>query len=77
MRATLAIRQAVRPWVEAADARILLGVSGGADSLALAIATYLECKSANIEVVAIIIDHQLQRFLDPYQRSPQTLALDP
>ncbi len=60
MRATLAIRQAVRPWVEAADARILLGVSGGADSLALAIATYLECKSANIEVVAIIIDHQLQ-----------------
>ena len=60
MRATLAIRQAVRPWVEAADARILLGVSGGADSLALAIATYLECKSADIEAVAVIIDHQLQ-----------------
>ena len=60
MRATLAIRQAVRPWVEAADARILLGVSGGADSLALAIATYLECKSANIEVVGIIVNHQLQ-----------------
>lgn len=60
MRATLAIRQAVRPWVQSADARILIGVSGGADSMALALATYLECKSADIELGAIIIDHQLQ-----------------
>lgn len=58
--AMLAIRQAVRPWVEAADARILIGVSGGADSLALAIATQIECKAAAIDCVAIIIDHQLQ-----------------
>ena len=58
--ATLAIRQAVRPWVLAADARILLGVSGGADSLALAAATSVEAQSAGIEVIAIIIDHQLQ-----------------
>ncbi len=64
MRATLAIRQAVRPWVESADARILIGVSGGADSLALALATHLECQAANIELVAIIIDHQLQPSAD-------------
>jgi len=60
MKATLAIRQAVRPWVQIADARILVGVSGGADSMALAVATYLECKTSGVDLVAIIIDHQLQ-----------------
>ncbi len=60
MKATLAIRQAVRPWVQRADARILLGVSGGADSMALAVATLLECKTTGVDLVAIIIDHQLQ-----------------
>ena len=60
MKATLAIRQAVRPWVQQADQRILLGVSGGADSMALAIATLAEATSAGVEVIAIIIDHQLQ-----------------
>lgn len=60
MEATLAIRQAVRPWVQSADARILLGVSGGADSMALAYATLDEARAADIELVAIIVDHQLQ-----------------
>ena len=60
MKATLAIRHAVRPWVQSADARILLGVSGGADSMALAAATLAEAKAAGIDVIAIIIDHQLQ-----------------
>ena len=60
MKATLEIRQAVRPWVEASLARILIGVSGGTDSMALAIATLAEAKQANIDVVAIIVDHQLQ-----------------
>ena len=60
MDATLLIRRAVRPWVESADARILLGVSGGTDSMALAIATLLECRKSKIEAVALIIDHQLQ-----------------
>ena len=60
MKATLAIRQAVRPWVQAADSRILIGVSGGADSMALAVATLLECKTAGVDLVAIVIDHQLQ-----------------
>ena len=60
MKATLAIRQAVRPWVQRADARILVGVSGGADSMALSVATFLECKTLGIDPIAIIIDHQLQ-----------------
>ena len=60
MDATLAIRQAVRPWAETADARILLGVSGGVDSMALAIATLRECRNSGVEAVAIIINHQLQ-----------------
>ena len=50
----------VRPWVAAADARILIGVSGGADSMALAAATAIEVNKAGIDLVAIIIDHQLQ-----------------
>ena len=60
MKATMVIRQAVRPWILKSDFRILIGVSGGADSMALAVATLLESKSAGIEAVAIIIDHQLQ-----------------
>ena len=40
--------------------RILIGVSGGADSLALAIGTLAECNAHDIEAVAIVIDHQLQ-----------------
>ena len=60
MKATMVIRQAVRPWILKSDFRILIGVSGGADSMALAVATLLESKSVGIEAVAIIIDHQLQ-----------------
>ena len=60
MKATMVIRQAVRPWILKSNFRILIGVSGGADSMALAIGTLLEAKSAGIEAVAIIIDHQLQ-----------------
>ena len=60
MKATLAIRHALRPWVENASHRVLVGVSGGADSMALAIGTLAESKSAGLEVIAIIIDHQLQ-----------------
>ena len=60
MKAVLAVRKAVRPWLQSADSRILIGVSGGADSLALAIAAQSECSAAGIELVAIIIDHQLQ-----------------
>ena len=60
MKATLQIRHAVRPWIKKAQARVLIGVSGGADSMALAIGTYLEAREANTEVIALIIDHDLQ-----------------
>ena len=60
MKATLEIRQAVRPWVQSAEVRILLGVSGGADSMALACATLVEAKATGLDLVAIIVDHQLQ-----------------
>jgi tRNA(Ile)-lysidine synthase len=58
MKATLLARQAVRPWVEKCEGSILIGVSGGADSLALAIATHLERQ--NHEIIPVIIDHGLQ-----------------
>ena len=64
MEATLAIRRAVKPWVQSAQARILLGVSGGADSMALACATLLEANALNLDLVAIIVDHQLQNGSD-------------
>ncbi|MCX6425531.1 MAG: tRNA lysidine(34) synthetase TilS [Actinobacteria bacterium] len=40
--------------------RILLAVSGGADSLLLAAATHLEANKVGIQLSALIVDHQLQ-----------------
>ena len=64
MKSTLVLRQAVKPWLEKASARVLIGVSGGADSLALALATYQEAAHHSVEVVALIIDHGLQNGSD-------------
>ena len=64
MKSTLVLRQAVKPWLEKATARVLIGVSGGADSLALALATYQEAAHHSVEVVALIIDHGLQKGSD-------------
>jgi tRNA(Ile)-lysidine synthase len=76
MKATLEIRQAVRPWVQDSVARILIGVSGGADSMALALATIAEAKEPQVEVIAIIVDHQLQPGSgDVALRAKQTLLL--
>lgn len=58
MKATLLARQAVRPWIESSTGTILVGTSGGADSVALAIATKLEAKDR--EVIPVVIDHGLQ-----------------
>ena len=58
----LAIRNAVRACLarhEAGDS-ILLAISGGADSLALAHAISIEAPPLAIRVVGITIDHQLQ-----------------
>lgn len=58
----LAIRSAVRIWLEKFEAGdlVLVAVSGGADSLALAYALSLEAPKLAIQLHAVTIDHQLQ-----------------
>jgi tRNA(Ile)-lysidine synthase len=58
MKATLLARQAVRPWIEGSTGPILVGTSGGADSLALVIATKFEARDR--EIIPVVIDHGLQ-----------------
>lgn len=57
------IRLAVRSELEdiAAGDSVLVAASGGADSSALAAALLLECKTKLIKVIALIIDHGLQK----------------
>ena len=61
-QALVVIRNAVREQLEGCEAGdcILVAVSGGADSLALAQATLVECAPLAIKAVAVTIDHQLQ-----------------
>ena len=55
-------RKAIREVLaELAPKRILLAVSGGADSLALAAAAVFDAKKLKIEVVAAVVDHGLQK----------------
>jgi tRNA(Ile)-lysidine synthase len=60
--AIVAIRNAVKPFLENCEAGdvILVAVSGGADSLALAYAILKEAQPLAITAVAVTIDHQLQ-----------------
>ena len=57
------IRLAVRSELEdiAAGDSVLVAASGGADSSALAAALLLECRAKSIKVIALIIDHGLQK----------------
>lgn len=57
-----AIRNAVRHWLEKFEAgdRVVVAVSGGADSLALAHALSVEAKKLAITVIGVTVDHQLQ-----------------
>ncbi|CAB4712061.1 MAG: tRNA lysidine(34) synthetase TilS [Actinobacteria bacterium] len=57
-----AIRSAVRSWLDKFEAGdcVVVAVSGGADSLALAYALSVEAKKSAITVHAITVDHQLQ-----------------
>ena len=57
-----AVRNAVRAWLENYEAgdTVLVAVSGGADSLALAHALSVESKEFVITVVGVTVDHQLQ-----------------
>jgi len=60
--ALLELRQALRPWFEKFEpnSRICIGVSGGADSMALAIAAKLESNNFEIDLITVIVDHGLQ-----------------
>ena len=57
-----AVRSAVRTWLEKFEAgdKVLVAVSGGADSLALAHALSVEAKQFAITIVGVTVDHQLQ-----------------
>jgi tRNA(Ile)-lysidine synthase len=58
-----AVRNAVRVWLEKLEAgdKVLVAVSGGADSLALAHALSVEAKLLAITVIGVTVDHQLQK----------------
>jgi tRNA(Ile)-lysidine synthase len=62
-RALIEVRNAVRPHLESASAgdAVLVAVSGGADSLAMAAAILAESKEFLITAIAVTIDHQLQQ----------------
>ncbi len=57
-----AVRNAVRAWLERYEAgdTVLVAVSGGADSLALAHALSVESKEFVVTVIGVTVDHQLQ-----------------
>jgi tRNA(Ile)-lysidine synthase len=57
-----AVRNAVRFWLEKYEAgdTVLVAVSGGADSLALAFALSVEAEKLAITVIGVTVDHQLQ-----------------
>ena len=61
--ATVAIRSAVRECLSSCSAgdTVLVAVSGGADSLALAAALVPESKNLLVNLVGVTIDHQLQK----------------
>jgi tRNA(Ile)-lysidine synthase len=60
--ALLELRNAVRFWFQKLEenSKVCIGVSGGADSMALAIVAKLEAADFNLDLVAVIIDHNLQ-----------------
>ncbi len=64
--ASVAIRNAVKPFLEELEPgdTFLVAVSGGADSLALAAALLLESEPLVLNAVAVTIDHQLQNNSD-------------
>ncbi|MBJ7505962.1 MAG: tRNA lysidine(34) synthetase TilS [Candidatus Nanopelagicus sp.] len=62
------VRKALKPFLGDGVQTVLFGCSGGADSMALGLALFLE--RANIKVIPVVIDHGLQPGSD--QISAQT-----
>ena len=57
-----AVRNAVRTWLEKYEAgdKVIVAISGGADSLALAYALSVEAEKLAMTVIGVTVDHQLQ-----------------
>ncbi|GAA1656882.1 tRNA lysidine(34) synthetase TilS [Microbacterium flavum] len=62
------IRRAVRGALAEVSGPVLVGLSGGADSLALASAVAFEAPKAGVEAHAVVIDHGLQEGSDTVAR---------
>lgn len=60
--ALLKVRQAVRSWLAdlPVNSTVLVGVSGGADSMALAVALFLESYPNQNRIIPVVVDHGLQ-----------------
>lgn len=62
------IRKAVKPWLNSET--VLFGCSGGADSMALAVALLKE--AGNAKVIPVVVDHGLQK--DSAEIAAQTIS---
>ena len=62
VEAIVSIRNAVRPFLQKLEAgdSFLVAVSGGADSLVLAYALFVESQPLALNPIAVTVDHQLQ-----------------
>lgn len=58
------VRRAVRAALDTIDGPVVVALSGGADSLALAAATAFEATRRGIQAEAVVIDHALQEASD-------------
>ncbi|MEN9736586.1 MAG: hypothetical protein RL129_1297 [Actinomycetota bacterium] len=61
-QALLTLRLALRPYLANGVGPVLIGVSGGADSMALAAAVFAE--KTNRKVIPVVVDHGLQNDSD-------------
>ena len=52
------IRKAVKPWLADTSETILFGCSGGADSMAMALALFIEANG--VKIIPVVVDHGLQ-----------------
>jgi tRNA(Ile)-lysidine synthase len=75
------VRRAVRPTLPGPDALVLVALSGGGDSLALAAAAGFEGPRAGVRVGAVVVDHGLQAGSDAVAAraaaQARALGLDP
>src|SRR3954454_18756231 len=69
-----AVREALAELGDGDDRLLLVALSGGADSLALAAATAFEAPRAGFRAGVVIVDHRLQEGSDEVAASAATAA---